>query len=317
MILDFGFWILDSGLGTGRSPIQNPESKIQNPTPGSVGECLQWTSEALRKAGIEQPRFEAGLLVALALETRREWVLAHPEQRLTAGQQARLAALARRRLAHEPLAYLRGEQEFYGRSFLVDGAVLIPRPETELLVEVALQACDRARARGNARPLAVDVGAGSGAVAVTVALERPWARMVALDLSARALEVARRNAQRLGAGNVCFVQADLLAPLRGPVDLLVGNLPYIPDARWPTLQPELHYEPRLAILGGPSGLELVARALDQARGLLAPGGEVALEIDETQGAAALELAARAFPNTRAVVLKDYAGLDRVLHVRPG
>lgn len=284
----------------------------------SVGERLGTATEALRRAGLEQPRLEATLLVALALGTRREWVIAHPEQHLTPAQQSYLGALLTRRLAREPLAYLRGSQEFYGRDFLVNDSVLIPRPETELLVEVAVHACARAKARGWQHPLVVDLGTGCGAIAVTVALECPSARVIGLDISATALHLARRNADRLNACNVHLATSDLLAAVRGPIDVLLGNLPYIPNVSWLGLQPELHYEPRLALLGGPSGLEIIERALIQARALLAPAAEVVLEIEEKQGQASLDLASRAIPDAQPEVLRDHAGLDRLLHMcRPG
>lgn len=242
-------------------------------------------------------------------------MLAHPERLLAEDARSRLDALVRRRLAREPIAYLRGEQEFFGRSFEVCQDVLIPRPETELLVEQAVQALDRAVARGVEHPLVVDVGTGSGAIAITLALERPTARIVALDVDPRALALARRNARRLGALNLWFLQADLLAPLHAPIHVLVANLPYIPAARWDRLQPELHWEPRAAILGGPTGLELIERLLEQAAPLLAPAAEALLEIDETQGPAARALASRLVPDAEVSVRQDYAGLDRLLHLR--
>jgi release factor glutamine methyltransferase len=210
------------------------------------------------------------------------------------------------------MAYIRGEQEFYGRSFVVDASVLIPRPETELLVDLGLQAVDRAVRRGLGRPIVVDVGTGSGAIATTLALERLQALVVATDVSQSALAVARRNARRLGA-SVRFVVADLLAPVRGPIHVLLANLPYVPSERWPNLQPELRFEPRRALLAGATGVELIQALLQQSAERLAPQADLVLEMDEEQGDAVRSLAMQALPRAKVEILRDHAGMNRVLH----
>ena len=282
--------------------------------PACLGDHLQAATTRLRTAGIAEPRLEATLLAAHALGTRTEWVLAHPEKRLSAEQAAAFAALVRRREAREPLAYLLGYREFYGRTFVVSRATLIPRPETEHIVELGIAACRRAQARGRTRPLVVDLGTGCGAIAISVALGCPTARVIAVDISMAALQVAQANARRLGAGNVALLQADLLTTIRGGVDVLLANLPYVPADRWSILAPEVRFEPRGAIIAGQGGTEVIERALAQASGRLNPGGETAVEIDEERGEIVLEQARRWFPRAQATVLQDHAGLDRVLHV---
>jgi release factor glutamine methyltransferase len=177
-----------------------------------------------------------------------------------------------RRETGEPLAYILGRREFYGREFAVTRDVLIPRPETEAIVEAGLRADSM-----NHGPRVIEVGTGSGAVAVTLALERPHARVVATDVSAAALAVARRNARNLSAG-VEFVQADLLRGLRGPFDVVVANLPYVPDGERDQLQREIRdWEPDVALFAGTDGLQIIARLIRALPGALAAGGVAVLE----------------------------------------
>jgi release factor glutamine methyltransferase len=207
------------------------------------------------------------------------------------------------------MAYLLGEREFYGRVFKVDRRALIPRPETELLVDLGRAAI----ARGLTR--VVEVGTGSGAVAVSLAAETSCP-VVATDVAWEALSLARENADASGqAARVRFVQTDLLAGLRGPLDLVVANLPYVPAGR--ALPRDVAgYEPRVAIFAGPVGTELLQRLLEEARPLLAPGAELALELDEADQAASLAyLAARLYPGAEVDVRRDAGGCDRVLSVR--
>jgi release factor glutamine methyltransferase len=209
------------------------------------------------------------------------------------------------------LPYLLGEWEFYGLPFWVSPAVLIPRPETELLVERALAwlqshpACTRA----------VDVGTGSGCIAVTLARKRPQLHVDALDLSFPALQVARRNVGRHQVtDHVCLVQGDLLAPLAGPYRLVCANLPYIPSASLAAL-PVAANEPRLALDGGRDGLIVIQELLLQARRVTAPGTCLLLEVEYRQGAEAIALAGQIFPQAQIQVHRDLAGLDRLLEVQ--
>jgi release factor glutamine methyltransferase len=243
----------------------------------------------------------------------RPQVLAHPEQVLGAAQENVFHALVARRAAAEPMAYLLGEREFYGRLFRTDARALIPRPETELLVDLGRDAVAAWRARG-IEPTVLEVGTGSGAVAVSLAAETGLA-VTATDVSWQALSLAAENACLLGqAGRVRLVQADLLKPIRGPVHVLLANLPYVPGSR--DLPPDVRdYEPHVAIFGGIRGTELIERLLDQARAVLAPGGEIAVELDEEEQAQPVAALARTlYPTAEVSIARDGGGYDRVVRV---
>jgi len=269
-------------------------------------------SSRARLAAVEDGAITASALLGHVLGLTRAQVLARPEQVLTPEQAAAFEALVARAAAGEPLAYLTGRREFYGLDFEIDPAVLVPRPETELLV-------DRALATQPARVL--DVGTGSGCIAVTLAVRLPQAAITASDLSPAALALANRNAQRQGvATRITFVHSDLLeaflppaSNFQPPFNLIAANLPYIDTDELGTL-PVARFEPRLALDGGPGGLTLVARLLRQAPAVLAPGGRLLLEIGARQGPAALDLAYAAFPSAAVRVQRDLAGLDRLLVV---
>jgi release factor glutamine methyltransferase len=230
---------------------------------------------------------------------------------LTSAEAEQFAALLARRAAHEPVAYLLGRRAFYDVELMVTRDVLIPRPETEHLVEAALFWAAEHPPRW-----VVDVGTGSGALAVTMARHLPTARVVAVDLSAAALAVAARNVARYGLGErVTLLQADLLSVLGGPCDLIVANLPYIPQADIATLAPEVAaYEPHLALDGGVDGLALFRRLLVQVPAVLATPGLLLLEIDHRQADAVVALATQHLPRARVTVLRDLAGLPRVVRV---
>jgi release factor glutamine methyltransferase len=218
-----------------------------------------------------------------------------------------------RRQDREPLAYILGRREFYGLDFIVDRRVLVPRPETELLVERTLE-----WAGSRLCPLSLaDVGTGSGCVAVVLATHQPQATIHALDASADALEVARANVTRHAlACRVHLLQSDLLEQLPQQVDAIVANLPYVRSGELETLQPEVRdYEPQAALDGGPDGLAPMRRLLSQAAHHLQPGGAIFLEIGAGQGKATTELARHHFPRSSVGVLPDYAGHDRVLSLQ--
>ncbi len=263
------------------------------------------------KKNRREAALEAQVLLAHALNRPRAWLLAHPEVPLPPDLLAPLAQQLDRLAAGVPLPYLTGEQEFFGLDFEVTPDVLIPRPETELLVETALAWL---QARSRQIITAADVGTGSGCIAVALAHHAPNLRVFASDRSPAALAVARRNLLRHSLlRRVTLLQADLLTALRGPLDLLCANLPYIPSGKLAHLSVARH-EPRLALDGGPDGLSLVAALLSDAPRLLAPGGLALLEIEAGQGPAALQLAQAAFPHARATVLPDLAGLDRLIKI---
>ena len=261
----------------------------------------------------ETPSLDAQIILAHILGIKRAWVLAHPEAVLSPQQEQSLNENLRRLESGEPLPYVLGHWEFYGLDFVVGPAVLIPRPETELLVEQALAWLRSHPAR--AERLAVDVGSGSGCIAISLAAHTPDLRVIAADVSSSALEIARQNAHRHGvAGQIDFCQADLLPQAAGqPFDLICANLPYIPSDRLAQLR-VAHWEPQLALDGGVDGLGLIRRLLQQASLYLAAKGLMLLEIDGSQGQATAQLASVAFPDAGVSVLKDLAGLDRLVRV---
>ena len=278
---------------------------------GPVEEALESGAIVLESAGIETPRLDVELLLAHCLGVERTWLLAHPEHLPEPAQLAQFWALVERRAKREPLAYLTGTRWFYGLEFEVNPSVLIPRPETEMLVEYTISKSETR----NPKSSIIDVGTGSGAIAVSVAVHiSADVRIYASDISAEALKVARRNAERHGvADRIIFLQGDLLAPLPEPVDMIVANLPYVAERERPELMPEVRvYEPPSALFAGPRGLDLLERLLAQTPAHLRPGGVLSLEIGYQQGEAVQALAERHFPHADITIVPDLAGLDRMV-----
>jgi release factor glutamine methyltransferase len=277
-----------------------------------TGQLLAKAAGRLAEAGVERPRAEARWLLARALGRSESALLARPDDPVTPAQTADFHDAIRRRAAREPFAYVVGEREFYGRTVQVDRRVLVPRPETETLIEEALVVLAGRVRDGDARPLVVDVGTGSGAIGCTLALEAPAATVVASDLSADALAVAATNRARLGlTGRLPLVRGSLLDWLGRPADLVVANLPYIPSARLATLMPEVAaWEPHLALDGGRDGLDLIRALLGDAWRAVRPGGTILLELDPEQ----VEPARALLPDAAGRVARDLAGLDRVLRL---
>ena len=271
----------------------------------TVGRALAEATRRLLAAGATSARLDAELLLAHALGWSRTRVLAHPEGEVGANAARAFEALVARRAEAEPMAYLLGEREFYGRTFKVDRRALIPRPETELLVELGIAAV-----QGLRQPRVVEVGTGCGAVAISLALESACA-VVATDVSAQALELARENSCALG-GRVRLVQADLLRGLQGPIDVVLANLPYVPSQR--ALPRDVRdYEPHVALFGGRHGTELIERLLREASGVLR--GELAVELDEEEQAQPIAALAReVYPGADVTVERDAGGYDRVVRV---
>lgn len=277
-----------------------------------VREALAQATFQLENQGVESPRLDAELLLAHVLGVNRAALFARPERRLTLKELTRYRDLVARRAAREPLAYLLGHREFFGLDFVVGPDVLIPRPETELLVEHALRL---ARARPGPVRIA-DVGTGSGAIAVALAVHLPEAIVFALDHSPAALAIAARNAQSHGVGDrVHFCCGDLLAPLLETVDLIVANLPYVTTGEWEALPPEIRdHEPRSALDGGPDGLTFIRRLLETALPHLQPDGAILVEIGAGQGQMVLSLAVQHFPQAHVELYQDYAGWDRIVMI---
>lgn len=273
----------------------------------NVAEALRHGRQAL--AGVsETGPSDARLLLADTMQRPTTWILAHPEDPLPAGEAEAFLSRLTRCASGEPLPYVLGWWEFYGRKFIVGPGVLIPRPETEILVEIALDAVRRRRTR----PRLIDVGTGTGCVAISLAAETDGLQIVASDLSPKALAVASANAiAHRVEGRLGFVRADLLAGLRGPWDVVCANLPYIDSLRARGLRVVRH-EPVVALDGGPQGTGLAARLLRQLSIALAPGGTAILEMDHGQGALLMEIARESLPAARARVARDLAGFDRFL-----
>jgi release factor glutamine methyltransferase len=258
----------------------------------------------------ESASLNAHILLSAALGVDRAWLLAHGTEMIPPAREHIFFQMVARAERGEPIPYILGQWGFYDREFIVSPAVLIPRPETELLLDQAL-----AFAQPRDYAVVVDVGTGSGALAVTLAALCPKAVVYAIDASPAALEIARRNAD-VQAADVIFFEGDLLTPIferQMQVDLVMANLPYIPSHLLPHLAVSRH-EPRQALDGGADGLALVRRLLDQAPPLCRPGARLLLEIAYDQGAVALALARTAFPTASIDVLKDYAGHDRVVRI---
>ena len=281
-----------------------------------LAQALHEATEALQATGIEDAWLEAEVLLRHTLDLDRAHLYARLQEDLSAGDQAAFHSLLARCLAREPTAYIVGRREFYGLDLETTPAALIPRPETELLVEEAIaRACLPGRqAHHRERLLIVDVGTGNGAIAVALAVHLRQAALVAIDLSREALALAIRNARRHGVeGRISFLQADLLAPLAQPAAIIVANLPYVSSGDWEALPPEIReHEPRSALDGGPDGLREIERLLEQAPSCLRPGGSLLVELGPLQAAPALALARRRFPGAAARIVPDAAGLDRLL-----
>lgn len=278
----------------------------------TVGEALAWARALLRTGDIEVPALDAAVLLAAVLGCDRTDLYREPERNLTENERGRFEQMVRSRLEGRPVSHLIGRREFMGLDFVVTPEVLVPRPETELIVEEAL----RILADRPGQPMVVDVGTGSGAIAVSLARHVPPARVLATDLSEAVLSVARQNARRHQV-SIEFLSGDLLesvpAALIGQIDLITANLPYIPTAEIDTLSRVVKVEPRLALDGGPDGLALYRRLVPQARRFLHPGGHLLFEIGPGQGRAALALVPG--PHWESRVLPDLAGRERLVAAR--
>ncbi len=277
----------------------------------TIRRVLAWAADDLKKRGVTSPRLDVELLLGKVLGVDRIGLVIDADRPLRKEELTRYRELHQRRRAGEPVAYLLGVREFYGRTFRVDRRVLIPRPDTEILVEVALERTRHLSLSARA----LDLCTGSGCVAVSLARERPTSRVLATDVSPDALAVAGENALRLGAYNLGFVLSDLFAALRPGhdcFDVITANPPYIAKGEIPTLSVDIRaYEPSLALDGGGDGLAILERIVASASAFLAPGGALAVEIGSEQGAAVRTLfAAAGFSGVE--VRHDYGGLDRVV-----
>ncbi len=274
----------------------------------TIRKVLTWTTQHFEKRQVDAPRLTAEILLSHVLKLGRVKLYVDLDRPLSKDELAAYKALIARRLAGEPTQYLTGLKEFYNRAFKVDARVLIPRPETELLVEACLRALPK-----DAPSRALDVCTGSGCIAISLAAERPQATVVATDLSPDACALAKENAEALKVSErVTVLQGDLFSPL--PPDarfqVVVSNPPYIASGDIPGLSAEVRREPMLALDGGKDGLVAVRRVVKEARRWLEPGGLLAMEIGEDQGPAVLELL-RAAGYADARVEKDLERRERM------
>ena len=294
-----------------------------------VAACVASGTLLLEQAGIETARLDAECLVAAGLGCPRWHLILEPNRRLSPEEFSRILRLLQRRERREPLAYVLGVREFWSLPMAVSAGVLVPRPETETLVEAALAAWGEMRAESResrvetreARPIIVELCTGSGAVAIALAKELPAARVLATDLSWRALRVARANAARHGvAARIEFLRGDLWRAVNGQapagsVDLVVANPPYIRSPELETLMPEVQWEPRLALDGGADGLRVLRKIVASSPDRIRPGGVLLLEIgaDQAEAVGALLAASGRFEPAR--LRPDLAGRPRVVVAR--
>jgi release factor glutamine methyltransferase len=291
-------------------------STIDRPAglPWTILNTLQWTAAYFRDHQIENPRAAAEILLSHSLRCRRIDLYLRHDQPLHGDELARFRTLIKRRAAHEPVAYIVGLKEFWSLDFSVDPSVLIPRPETECLIESALGFLP-GRSNTDRRRI-LELGTGSGAIVIALAHERPDNRYVATERSIEAVRLARKNARRhIGESRVEFAVGhwfDLLSREKACFDLILSNPPYIPGGQINTLAPEIYaHEPRMALDGGPDGLRDIRELIGGAHHYLRPGGMLILEIGYDQGAAVTDAGRRRGVYGCIEIKQDYGGRDRV------
>lgn len=282
-----------------------------NSEPWTIKRLLDWATNDFRTRGFDSPRLDAELLLAHATGLDRVRLIVESSTKLTTSELDGVRELIQRRRRAEPIAYILGEREFYGLPFKVDARVLVPRPDTEALVDVALRMTEARSEFG----VALDLCTGSGCVAIAFKKQRPTWRVTASDISEDALSVARGNAERLGtAFGMNFVQSDLFAGLDPTqrYSLITANAPYIPETEIATLQADVRdFEPRLALSGGSDGLDIVRRIVEEAPRFLGPAGVLAMEIGHDQADRCRALFSRVGFNA-VNTASDYAGHQRVI-----
>jgi len=284
--------------------------------PSTIRETLAEATGRLTTAGVDAPKLVAQVLLAHALGVSRDSVLISPPHHvLQPHQVVSYRALVARCVEGEPMAYVVGHTEFCALEFQIDHRALIPRPETEQLVELALR---RLKALNlPSQTLVVDVGTGSGCIVVSLAVKLPNVRFMATDISSDALALAHDNAKKHKVNSrIQFLRGELMAPVPVRADGVVANLPYVTTAEWQSLPRHIHnHEPRTALDGGVDGLDLIRRLLSQASRHIKPDGWLLLEIGSTQGPAVSALARQAFPLAAVSLHRDLAGLTRVVEIQ--
>jgi len=279
----------------------------------TLNKALALATKTLASAEIEHPHIEAELLLCHILGISKAQLYSEPEKILSAAEINKLKDSLQHRLLRKPISYITKYCEFYGIELYVDQRVLIPRPETELLVEKALEFAHQRSPSENQFTIA-DIGTGSGAIAISLSLALPQAKVYATDISASALQVASINCQRHKVnGRVVLLQGNLLEPLPHPVDVIIANLPYIKDCELESLSPEIRdFEPGVALLGGEDGLDKIRQILDQIPGKIRPGACFLLEIGQEQDEAVTSLINKNFPQANVDLIPDLSGINRVV-----
>ena len=279
-----------------------------------LAQALQQSAHTLSLNGIDDSHTEARMLLGHITKLSPVQIYTQPERTLSQEQESNLQELVERRLCHEPAAYIVNHREFYGIDFYVDSRVLVPRPETELLVDTAIEF---ASSTYLARPLLIaDIGTGCGAIAVSLALNLPHSQIYATDVSPLALEVARLNCKSHNVTDrIILLQGNLLEPLPESVDILVANLPYIKSSELANLSPEIiQFEPRIAIDGGENGLDYIRQLLEQAEGRINTNGCILLEIGQNQEKDLSNLIRSLLKKVNFVFISDLNGIKRVVKI---
>jgi release factor glutamine methyltransferase len=273
----------------------------------NLKQALAQARGVLASNDIEDASLEGELLLRHALRKSRSQLYLDLDTELSPAHEGALRRLVERRRQGEPSAYITGHREFYGLDFYVDRSVLIPRPESEQLVEKAISLAQ-------SRPgfTIAEIGTGCGAIAISLALNLPEAKIYATDISEPALEVARLNCRRHGVmARICLQQGDMLEPLPEAVDMIVANLPYVRESELPVTGP-LSFEPGLALNGGSDGVKQIDRLCRQSRNWLRPGGYLLLEIGQGQRERVVDILHKVFPQARIEVSPDFGGIERVV-----
>jgi len=280
----------------------------------TLSQAIHSARQKLSQAGIDDACIEAEFLVRHTVGVSKTQLYGEPDRTITPAEANRVLALCQRRLRHEPTAYILKHCEFYGIDFYIDQRVLVPRPETELLVEKAIEFASCYYQNKNLT--IADIGTGSGIIAISLALALPKARIYATDISPASLEIAEINCRRHKVSDqVKLLQGNLLEPLPEPVDMIVSNLPYIKDAELKMLSPEIiNFEPIVALAGGGDGLDKIRSLLAQVPDKICPGGYLLMEIGQGQAQVVTSIINNYLPESSIELIPDLSGIDRVVEV---
>ena len=283
----------------------------------TAGEALRKYSSILKEQGVNEAEESVKVILCHVLNLNSSSLFANTQRLLTAGEISNLENLVHKRIDHMPVAYLVNNKEFYGLDLYIDGRVLVPRPETETLVEVAIRFIEEWKQFNNRTMLIADVGAGSGAISVALASNVKDIKIFAVDISREALDVAVINIKRYKLENrIAVVQGDLLQQVRGELDLVVANLPYIAEEDIELLPEEIsRWEPRWALNGGKNGMEVMNKLIKQAAEKVNRGGCILLEIGKGQDTKICEIIMEILPQANTSLIRDMSGINRVVKIR--